>query len=470
MSGKIKVSVMIGFFTLLCCACTNTNYYQKHYSFNQLFEQGDLQNALTSLNKNDQLANSKSKFIFYVNKGLLLSVLGKYAESNAFFEKAFLFGEDYRINYVNEMASYLTNPTITLYRGEDHEQLMVLYFKAINYLKMNQPEEALVECRRLNIRLQQLSDKYTSENKYQRDAFVHNLMGIIYQSSKDYNNSFIAYRNALAVYEDDYARLFHMKVPEQLKKDVLNTAYRTGFYDEFEYYKTQFGMEDYIPSLPEAELVFFWHNGLGPIKDEWSVNFAIMKQANNTIMFSNDALGLQFPFYVEDENQRNSLNNLEVFRVAFPLYVERPLYFHEGNIVLDSIHYPVELAEDINKIAFHSLRERMVLEFSKGLLRAALKKATEHSIRKEDQTLGSVIGLVNAITEHADTRNWQTLPYTISYARVPLKEGSNTINFDISPGITSPTHYQFTYQADKGQTLFHTFSSLESSGQSGRAY
>src|SRR3546814_7467610 len=42
-------------------------------------------------------------------------------------------------------------------------------------------EEALAECRRVNIRLQQLSDKYHSERKYQRDAFIHNLMGIIYQ-------------------------------------------------------------------------------------------------------------------------------------------------------------------------------------------------------------------------------------------------------------------------------------------------
>src|SRR3546814_17604452 len=75
----------------------------------------------------------------------------------------------------------LFRSTMSVYRGEDLEHLMLLYFKAINYLKMNKHEEALAECRRVNIRLQQLSDKYHSERKYQRDAFIHNLMGIIYQ-------------------------------------------------------------------------------------------------------------------------------------------------------------------------------------------------------------------------------------------------------------------------------------------------
>ena len=135
-------------------ACAS--YYQRHYDFNSEFEHGDLKEALETLGRNENESEGKSRFIYFVNKGLLLSVLGGYEESNEYFEKAFLFGEDYRINYVNEAASYMTNPTFTVYKGEDHEHLMLLYFKAINFLKMKKPEEALVECRRLNIRLNQL--------------------------------------------------------------------------------------------------------------------------------------------------------------------------------------------------------------------------------------------------------------------------------------------------------------------------
>jgi hypothetical protein len=112
----------------------------------------------------------------------------------------------------------------------------------------------------------------------------------------------------------------------------------------------------------------------------------------------------------------------------------------------------------------------MFEEFGKGLLRAALKKAAEHSARKEDDRLGAVIGIVNAITEKADTRNWQTLPHSIYYARVPLKEGMNDVKFILHSRDQKDSAYNFSYQAAKGQTLFHTFSSLESTAAPYRYY
>lgn len=438
-------------------------YYQQHYDFNSEFENGDLAGALEILQRKESLANSKSKFLYFVNNGLLLSVMGKYDVSNDYFEKAFLFGEDYQINYFHEATGYFTNPNVSVYRGEDHEHLMLLYFKAINYLKMNKREEALVECRRLNIRLNQLSDKYKSDRKYQRDAFIHNLMGIIYQSAGDYNNAFIAYRNALEIYESDYRDLFSVSVPLQLKKDLLNTAWWTGFIEEFRTYQDRFAMQDYVPQRPEAELVFFWHNGLSPVKSEWNINFVLDHRTDNLVVFTNEQLGITFPFRVDESKERSDLRRLEFFRVAFPKYEERPEYYQRASLEVDSLNIPLELSQDISKIAFHSLRERMVLEFSKGLLRAALKKATELSLKKEDESLAALIGVVNALTEKADTRNWQTLPHSVYYARVPLHAGKNDLTFSLSAG-RDEVAYPFTYNAEKGQTLFHTFSSLETYG------
>jgi hypothetical protein len=444
-------------------------YYQQNYDFNSEFEKGDLEKALQTLKEKESLAHSKSQFIYFVNNGLLLSVLGYYEESNDFFEKAFLFGEDYHINYVNEAVSYIYNPSVVMYRGEDHEHLMLLYFKALNFLKMNQPEQALVECKRLNIRLNQLSDKYSSERKFQRDAFIHMLMGIIYQSTKDYNNAFIAYRNAVEIYEGEYSEMFAVSVPEQLKKDLLNTAWWTGFTEEFDLFRKKFNMEEYKPVQPEAELVFFWHNGLAPVKSEWGINFLLDHSQDNAVVFTNNGLGLAFPFQVDEKKEKSDLRSLEVFRVVFPRYLERNTFYESAVIEKDSASYALELSEDINKIAFHSLRQRMMLEMSKGLLRAAMKKATEHSVKKEDDRLGALIGVVNAITEKADTRNWQTLPHSIYYSRIPLNEGENKIKFTIR-GQGDKADYNFTYKALKHQTLFHTFSSLETSAAPYRVY
>jgi uncharacterized protein len=446
---------------IFLCSCAPT-YYHATYNFNSEFERGDLKNALEALQENPKQAEGKARFIYYLNNGLLLSILGRYEESNNYFEQAFLFGEDYHMNYLTEAASYMVNPQLTIYRGEDHEHLLLLYFKAINFLKMNRPEQALVECRRLNNRLNTLSDRYVSEKKFQRDAFVHTLMGIIYQSTQDYNNAFIAYRNAVDIYETDYAEMFNMRIPQQLKKDLLNTAWWTGFVDEFEHFKTKFNMEGYKAVKHEAELVFFWNNGLSPVKGEWGIDFLIDRSGEEAVVFSNPAMGVRFPFEVKDKKEQSDLTSLEIFRVAFPKYVERPLYYRTATIQADTNSFELEQAENVSKIAFYSLEQRMMTEFSKGLLRAATKKITEHSIRKEDERLGALIGMVNAMTEKADTRNWQTLPHSIYYSRVPLKEGENKLRFMLK-GPEGNAEYNFTYRPVHGQTLFHTFSSLETS-------
>jgi hypothetical protein len=466
MSTRLTLAITCFFFIQSCAT-----YYQANYTFNQEFESGDLPKALSSLQSQSSEAYGKRQFLYFVNNGLVLSMLGRYEESNAYFEKAYLFGEDYRINYLNEATSYLTNPNVTSYKGEDHEHLLLLYYKALNYLKQNKTDEALVECRRLNIRLQQLSDRYNSDNKYRHDAFVHLLMGIIYEKAKEFNEAFIAYKNAYEIYSGDYVNLFQLNSPTQLKEDILRTAYLSGLTDELSYFKSAFGRENYTYQPADASLVFFWHNGLSPVKTEWGIDFLVSRQGN-MLHFSNENLHFTFPFSLEgyDEKDKNALANLRIFRVVFPKYLERPVYYQTALLETTSAEFNLELIEDVNKIAFKGLEERMMLEFSKALIRLAVKKAGEYQLRKEDKALGSVLGIINAITEQADTRNWQTLPHSIYYSRVPLREGENTITLKlIATGGATSTH-SFTYFAKRGQTLFHTFSSLETSTPNYRNY
>jgi hypothetical protein len=328
---------------------------------------------------------------------------------------------------------------------------------------MGNTDDALVECRRLNIRLQQLSDRYKSKDKYEEDAFAHVLMGIIYEVDKDYNNAFIAYRNALRIYEEDYQSMFGVYAPDQLKEDLLRSAWLSGMKYEFEMYKDSLQMPTYVYKPMEGgELIFFWHNGLSPVKSEWGVDFVVSSQGG-LVYFTNEQLGLSFPFNMDgySERDRNGLANLQIFRVAFPKYIERSPYYSRGTISVNDDIFSLQLLEDVNKIAFKCLQERMGLEFSKELVRVALKKAEEYELRKQDKMLGSVLGMINAITEKADTRNWQTLPHSIYYCRVPLKEGENMLTFSLKSIDGKTVDHTYSYQVKKGQTLFHTFSSLE---------
>ena len=51
--------------------------------------------------------------------------------------------------------------------------------------RYQQAARATLKDRRLNIRLQQLADRYESDDKYRKDAFIHTLMGIIYDADAE---------------------------------------------------------------------------------------------------------------------------------------------------------------------------------------------------------------------------------------------------------------------------------------------
>ena len=63
------------------------------------------------------------------------------------------------------------------------------------------------------------------------------------------------------------------------------------------------------------------------------------------------------------------------------------------------------------------------------------KKENEQREASAGELAGFVMNVFNTVTEKADTRNWQSLPAFVSYVRIPLQEGENTItvNYNGSP-------------------------------------
>jgi hypothetical protein len=440
-------------------------YYQSTLDFQEHFVKGELEQANQTLDKNKKARKGKNRLLYFLQKGVVLQMLGEFEESNIFFERAYIFSEDYRQNYAEQAAALLINPSTKPYRGEDHEIVLIHYYKALNYLQMEQYEEALVECRRINIKLNELNDRYENrKNRYKRDAFAMNLMGIVYEASGDINNAFIAYRNAYNAYEEDYSEYFETGVPDQLKNDLLRTAYQNGFTEELERFEERFSMRYQPHDSDGGDLIFFWHNGLGPVKSEWSLNFFIERGQGGVVVFANEELGLSFPFPLPAMGEGSGgLGDLKFIRAAFPKYMERRPYNQSADLTLGDKRFKLERAENINQIAFSTLEDRMMREFANSLLRLALKQVAEGQARKLNKNLGALLSVINAVSEKADTRNWQTLPYEISYARVPLKQGLNSVMLNTyASGRNRQGNENFEFEANSGETIFHIYHSLES--------
>lgn len=453
-------------FLLFCQIITAcATWYQRTTAFQEAVEKGNFEQAEKLLARDKKQTRDKNKILYHLNQGYVNFMLGKYEESNAAFETAEQLTEDQHKSVLTEAAVLISNPEIRPYKPEDFEVIMINFYKALNYLQMNNMEDALVEVRKINIRLQQLNDKYPDhKNRYQQDAFAQLLMGLIYDAAGDANNAFIAYRNAYNTYQSDYIKNFGLSAPEQLKKDLLRTAYTSGLTSELSQYEKEFGFK-YTPSAPSpnGQLVVFWLNGFGPVKTEWGITFTKINRGDGAIVFHNEESGLTFPFFWGNgysEDEKNALANMNVVRAVFPKYVERPPAFSKGVLKYNDQVYPLQEAEDINQIAFKTLHDRMVRELSNSLLRTATKQGVRYAASKQNEWLGFAVGLANAFTEKADTRNWQTLPYSISYARLPLQSPENQIKLEFSGPQATTEQQTLNIQARPGGTRFFVYTTL----------
>ena len=447
---------------VLLVGCTLPTFYQRFYDFNKTVSDGNLQAAEKMLDANAaKLEKGKLKFLYFVNAGLVRSMEGKFKESNEYFEKADLFIEDYKKKAGEQVSALLLNPNMTTYPGEDHEILMINYYKAINYLQLQDYDNALVEARRMDLRLQALSDKYTSERKYQKDAFIHLLMGIIYDASGEYNNAFIAYRNAYEIYIKEYAEMFKFKLPEQLKYDLVRTADLSGISNERDRYKKEFEITYQRPPQDQSQLVILWNNGLGPIKDEWGINFAIIYGSNGWVTFVNKDYGMSFPFYLGDTD----LNGLTWIKVVFPKYVERPELFRSAKIITETSSFDFDRVQNINAISFNVLNERMMAEFTKSLVRVAIKQAAAASVRKENEGLGAALSIIGNISESADTRNWQTLPHSIYYTRIPSEVGAHNYKMLLKDLNGSEFQHTIDVEIRPGETMIFPLNTMATTFQ-----
>ena len=459
---KISFLVISLFVSILFFGCAT--YYQQNFQLQSYITDGNFSAADKLLSKDKKGETGINRVLYYMNKGMVNFMMGEYETSNAFLNKADHYNEDYRKTLGSEALSLISNPMVKPYKPEDFEAVMVHYYKSLNYLMLNSYEEALVECRRVNIELQKLNDKYKKhKNKYSNDAFAHNLMGLIYDASGDKNNAFIAYRNAYNAYEEEYKPLFGISSPDQLKKDLLRVAYQIGFMQEYNFYKDKFNIE-YTPNDNETgSLVFLWMNGFGPVKSEWSINFANTGYNDGWVTFANEDAGLSFPVYIGNRKreEQGAFKNLSFLRVAFPKYVERKPVFTSASIHANNQNYPLELSQNINAIAFQSLKDRMARELANGIARLATKKALEELANRENENLGSIISIINAITEKADTRNWQSLPYAIHYTRIPFTKGSHQVSLNL--GNNQINNETFRFEIEENKTTFFTYHQLDTS-------
>jgi len=442
-----RAAIVLLLFTLPACSTYNT----KTANIENELVTGQFQKASASIDANKFLKAKRNRLLYLLEKGKMEHLSGNYNESNKLLEEAYILVDDrIRTNAGQAIAAKFINPMAEPYKGEDFEKVTIHYYMALNYFFLGQPNEALVEAKRINIKLLQLNDKYkNNKNKYAEDTFSQILQGILYEGTGDINNAFIAYRNAEEIYTRNNGVYFGVPLPEQLKQDLLRTSKQLGFTQEYNDYLKKFNLPALKTPLapPTGEAIVFWENGLAPAKDQ-------------IVITASGAGSFFYASYMDDGIAQDILipipsgvNIGSINAIAIPKYRRRPSYYSKASLIINGKEQFFEPGQDFYTVAKQCLKDRMLRETIDLVTRFAAKKggsALLAAIAKE--ALGSdaedivrfSADAAGALTEKADTRNWQSLPATIGYARIPLIPGAEN-KFEIKKygpqGIDTDTIY-----------------------------
>ena len=206
------------------------------------------------------LYDAKNAISLYLDKGMLEHYAGDYKSSSESLQNAERLIEEAFTKSVSEnVASYVLNDNTKEYPGEDFENIYLNVFNALNYIKQDDIESALVEIRKLTMtggKLDLLESKYEEGNKKTEAPSRDDA------SKVNFSNSALArYLSVLLFLEDNDEDAVRIEL-EQLNSAFSN---QPGIYG----YAIPKAVEN-LTSFPadQARLDILSFAGLGPIKEE----------------------------------------------------------------------------------------------------------------------------------------------------------------------------------------------------------
>ncbi len=356
--------------------------------------------ALQILEKQGHKKNNR--LLFLLNKAILLRMKKDYAGSNKVLEEAKKIIQAYSAASVSEQSlAFLLNDSTITYTGSPLEQVMINVYAALNYLELGKLDDARVEILQADVRLRQLTED-APKQALSVDPFARYLAGMVFEQLGEYSDAMIAYRKALQGYQLHNQELYPIRIPQQLKLDLLRMARKVGLDNEYEKLKQRFSFTDaqVDSSRYDTEIIFIFNNGLAPVKREESVSVVAPESG-------------------------------QFIRISLPYYQSRPRQVDYTRIIANDLVRQSELVENIDAIDRKTLETYMPKITARTITRAVIKYQMAREANKQNELAGLLVNIAGVLTERADTRSWMTLPTEIQLARLPVTAGKYDLRLQL---------------------------------------
>ena len=410
---------------LLCVFFTGcATYTHNAVSFRSSLAGGHYETALQTLG---EARKGPARLLYLMENGLIAHYRGEYHASNRFFEAAERLSDRlFTRSLSREAASLIINDQVRSYRGEEFELAFINYYRALNYWYLDEPEEALVECRKANHKLDRYAALADYDATYRNDAFIHYITGLIYEATGELNDAYVSYRNALDAYET-YHEAFGLEAPDALGKDFRRVEMALDFVDNPE---ESVAATDWR-STTGGELIVFSEIGFVPHKVQEEISLPIYEgddfagKKDGLDRVSRKIAHRHFkPHYAGKSKVKYWL------RVALPAYEDVVPRTHTIRVSAAGRQTTTTLAEDLSAIAWQTFQDKQPAVLARTVARGLVKYSASVKAKKKHKILGFFVNLLSAATEAADTRSWVSLPHNVQIGRLTLPAGTHTLTVE----------------------------------------
>ena len=442
MASRALTAIALSAVTLLSGCSAFRNYDSELAQTNQQLATGNVDAALTLLEKNN--TGEDKDLLYYFEKGELLRAKGDLPGSqNAWTSADQVVGkwEDAvkldSAKYLAQFGSFLVNDKVRRYEGYDYEKVMLTTQMALNLLALNDFDGARTAIKKTHEREAVIAD--LRDKEYLKSEEEAEKEGITTQY-KDLQGYPVASLDAPEVvslknsYQSAFSHYLAGFVYEALgEKDLAAPGYRKA--------------AELRPNTPLLEQALKDLDKKGA-KDEDS-DILIVVQSG--LAPARDSIRIPLPLPIS--------GSVVITPLSFPVIKPDTSTAMFAQIGVDGQQLNLTQLNSTTAMSQRALRDDMPGIIVRTTVRAVTRGVAQKKINETNPLAGLAVGLTSAVLEGADTRTWRTLPDNTQVVRLRLKKGEHHVTLPSVVGgstvkVTVDQRYQVISLRAVGNQVF----------------
>ena len=372
-------SVALGALVLMVTGCAG-DYVGRTKGYREAYESYNYPPAIQGFQSEISAGPTIDQLLAMMDEGMVLHAAGKFEESIKVLAEADKLSEKLDFVSVSEEAKVLiSSERERAYRGEDFEKLMISTLQALNYGQLGKDEDALVEVRRVNERMQRMINE--EKKPYEQLAVARYLAAVLWEDQNHLDDAFIDYAAANELAGD----------LGTLAEPLVRLAKQTGRDEAFKSLQRQYPWVQPQPlAADEGQVLVVLEAGKAPVKTNGS---------------------------------KTGGPKAEV--IAVPVFHDRQ-WIHDSAVSLDGAApvrpTTVTSLEQVAKIHLdHRIDGLIARQFGALAIRSGIAygaaKATDSAV------VGLLTFLALSVANQPDLRSWMSLPAEFQLARFRTPSG-----------------------------------------------